>query len=86
MFVSVSAGLKVKSQPLTVVVALRQGCMLTLLLFIVYNRDLNFLQDGHTSYYTKVQGPDILRNVTVSGYVTFWQINKFFVNMFFYNS
>jgi len=30
--------------------------------------------------YTKVRGPDILRNGIVSGYVTFYQIKKFFVN------
>jgi len=30
-----------------------------------------------------LQGLDILRNVIVSGYVTFYQVNKFFVNKFF---
>jgi len=29
------------------------------------------------SYYTTVRGSDILRNVIVSGYVTFFQIKKF---------
>jgi len=32
-------------------------------------------------YYTKVQGPD-LNNVIVSKYVTFYQINRWFVNIF----
>jgi len=36
-----------------------------------------FLSEGHISYYTLVPGPDILRNVIVVGYVTFFQINKF---------
>jgi len=36
------------------------------------------------SYYTTVRGPDILRNVIVSGYVTFYQISKFFVNIYFF--
>jgi len=31
------------------------------------------------SYYTAVRGSDILRMI-VSGYVTFYQIKKFFVN------
>jgi len=30
------------------------------------------------SYYTTVLGPDILRDVIISGYVTLFQINKFF--------
>ena len=51
-----------------------------------------FLSEGHISYYTTVQGPDILRNVIVSGiwycfrdmilfpgYDTFYQTNKIFV-------
>jgi len=33
-----------------------------------------FLPEGHISYYTAVRGSDILRNVIVSGYVTFYQI------------
>jgi len=36
------------------------------------------------SHCTTVQGPDILRNVIVSGYVAFYQICKFFVNMLFF--
>jgi len=36
------------------------------------------------SYYTAVRGQDILRNVIVSGYATFYQINKFFVLFFRY--
>jgi len=43
----------------------------------------NFLSEGHISYYTTVRGPDILRNVIVSGYDLFYQINKFFVNTSF---
>jgi len=42
-----------------------------------------FLAESHMSYYTIVRGPDILRNVIVSGYVTFYQISKFFVNILF---
>jgi len=42
-----------------------------------------FLSEGHTSYYTAVQGWKILCNVIVSGYVTFYQIRKCFVNAFF---
>jgi len=33
------------------------------------------------SYYTTVREQDILRNVIVSGYIAFNQINKFFVNI-----
>ena len=37
------------------------------------------------SHYTTVRGPEILRNWIVSGYVTFYEINKFFLNtLFFY--
>jgi len=36
------------------------------------------------SHYTTVRGPDILRNRIVSGYVTFYEINKFFVNALFF--
>jgi len=36
------------------------------------------------SYYTTVRGPDILRNVIVSTYVNFYQINKFFGNILFF--
>jgi len=46
----------------------------------------NFLSEGHISYYTTVRGPDILRNVIVSGYVAFYQINKCFVNKLFFHS
>jgi len=41
------------------------------------------LFEGHLSYYTTVRGPDVLRNVIGLGYLTFIQINKFFVNNFF---
>jgi len=41
------------------------------------------LSEGHLSYYTTVRGPDVLRNVIGLGYLTFIQINKFFVNNFF---
>jgi len=40
--------------------------------------------EGHISCDTTVHGPDILRNVTVSGYVMFYQIKKFFVNILFF--
>jgi len=40
----------------------------------------NFFIRGHISYYTTVRGSDILRNVILSGYVTFYQIKKLFVN------
>jgi len=40
-----------------------------------------FLSEGYISYFTTVRVRDILRNVTVSGYVTFRQIIKFFVNI-----
>jgi len=32
-----------------------------------------------------IPGPDNLRNVIVTGYVTFYQINKFFVKILFFN-
>jgi len=35
------------------------------------------------SYCTTVRGPDILRHAIFSGYVTFGQINTFFVKLFF---
>ena len=41
------------------------------------------LSEGRISSYTTDWGPDILRIVIVSGYVTFCQTNKFFVNYFF---
>jgi len=40
---------------------------------------------GHISQYTAVRGPDISRNVIVSAYVAFYQINKFFVNILFFS-
>jgi len=39
-----------------------------------------FLSQGHISYYTTVQRPNILHNVIDSRYVTFYQINKFFIS------
>jgi len=39
-----------------------------------------FSSEGHISYYTTVRESDVLRNVIVSGYVAFYQIEKFFVN------
>jgi len=51
---------------------------------ITLNKGLQtFLSEGHISFYTKVGGPDIFRNVIFSGYVTFYQINKVFVTLFF---
>ena len=40
-----------------------------------------FLSDGHISYCTAVRGPDIVGNVIVSCYVTFYQINNIFVDV-----
>jgi len=37
------------------------------------------LSEDHISFYTPVRGLDILPNVIVLGYVTFYQINKCFV-------
>jgi len=42
------------------------------------------LSEGHIIFYTTVLGRDILRNVIVSGYVTIYQANIFFVNMLFF--
>ena len=44
----------------------------------------NFLGEDHICYCTTVLGPDILRNVLFSGYVAFYQINTFFVNILFF--
>jgi len=43
-----------------------------------------FQSEGHISHYTTVRLPDISHNVIVSGLVTFYQINKFFVNRLFF--
>jgi len=43
-----------------------------------------FLSKGHISYHTPVRMPDFLRNVVVSGYVTLYEINKFFVCIYFF--
>ena len=45
-----------------------------------------FLSESYKSYYTTIRGPDIIRNVTVSGCVTFYQISKCFVNVQYYFS
>jgi len=51
---------------------------------MIYSRGLQtFLPESHISYFITVRGPDILRNVIVSGYVAFYLTNKFFVNTFF---
>jgi len=39
----------------------------------------NVLSEGRISHYTTVRGPDILCNVIVSGYVTFYQNFKVFL-------
>jgi len=45
-----------------------------------------FLSEGYLSYDTTRRGPDVLRNVIVSGDVTFYQIKKFLVyTLFFYH-
>jgi len=45
----------------------------------------DFLGEDHISYCTTVRGTDILRNVIFSGYVSFYQINTFFVNISFFH-
>ena len=51
-----------------------------------YSRVLQtYLSKGHISYYTTVRGPDILRNAFISGYITFCQIIKSFVYLFFFH-
>ena len=40
---------------------------------------------SHKLLHKTVRGPDILLNVIASGYVTFSQINKFFVNVLFFH-
>jgi len=45
----------------------------------------NFLGVNHISYCTTVRGTDILRNVIFSGYVPYYQINTFFVNISFFH-
>jgi len=42
-----------------------------------------FLGRDHITYCTTVRGPGILRHVIFSGCVTFYQVNTFFVNIFF---
>jgi len=49
---------------------------------LIYYRCLQtFLSEGHICYYATVRGPDILHNVIVSGYVTFYKVKKNFVIM-----
>jgi len=46
-----------------------------------YSRDLQtFCSEARISHCTTVRGPDVLCNVIFSWYVTFYQINKSFVN------
>jgi len=53
---------------------------------LLYHRGLQrFLSENHISYYTTDRRPGILRNTIVSGYVTLWQINKFFQNKLFFH-
>jgi len=42
------------------------------------------LKENHISYCRTVRGLEILRNVIFSGYITFYQINTFFVNILFF--
>jgi len=37
----------------------------------------NYLGEDHISYCTTIRGPDVLHKVIFSGYVTFYQINRF---------
>ena len=55
-------------------------CLYSLTTDIYGTGSPTFLSEGHINYYTKVRGPKILRVGIVSGYVTFYQIKKFFVN------
>jgi len=48
---------------------------------MLQTRVSKLLSMGNKSCYTTVRGPDIMRNQIASGYVTFYQINKFFVNV-----
>jgi len=41
------------------------------------------LSEVHINYHTTVRGLDILHNEIILGYVTFFQINKLFVNIYF---
>jgi len=43
------------------------------------------LFEGHISDYTTVRRPDIVRNVIVSGYVTFYTNHKFFVKLLLFH-
>jgi len=43
----------------------------------------NFLEEDHISHCTTIREPHILCNVIFSGYVTFYQINTFYANIFF---
>jgi len=43
------------------------------------------LPEGHVSYYTTLSGPDILHNVIVTGCVTFYQMNKYFLNLIIFS-
>jgi len=45
----------------------------------------NFFSEGHISSYARCRGRGILRNVIVSEYLTFCQINKLFVNTLFFH-
>ena len=45
----------------------------------------NLFSEGHIRCYTTVRGPDTFCNVTVSRYGTFYQINRFFINMLFFH-
>ena len=42
------------------------------------------LEEDLMSCCTTVRGSDIMRNVIFPGYVTFYQINAFFVNIYFF--
>jgi len=45
-----------------------------------------FLSEGHITYYRTCRRPNVLRNVVVSGFVAFYQINKFSENILFFLS
>jgi len=44
-----------------------------------------FLGEDHISYCKTVREPDILHNDIFSGYVPFYQTNRFFVNILFFH-
>jgi len=46
---------------------------------------INVVGEGYKSYCTTIRGPDILPNVIVLGYVTFYQISTYFLDILFFH-